>query len=400
MGKEHWWDNDALQPRHVHYKICSTFDSSPEIGSVGRAVDVGCDLFEAPFVPLVVAAPALGRYCVFGNLFARMGIGSDGTIHRLDRHPAASTHPTTPARDSDLRDYLRPQTDRPVRLFDILQHAASDEQARATFRALSDRSRGAPLVLFDALYPEHLLLIGCLIDEAVGAEPLFSVGSSGVESALLAHWQHEGTVAPRPPLPSPVSSDGPLLVLSGSCSPVTAGQIDWAIHSGFEAIALDTTRLLGGSPDQELASVRQQVVSWLKQGHSVVVHTGHGPDDPRVASTRNLLADEHVSDASLVAETTRQVAELLAAVGRACLTAGNVQRVCVAGGDTSSHVARALGIESLEFLAPLSPGAPLCRAHLGGRQDALEFNFKGGQVGDERYFDAVRSGPSLDSAAE
>src|SRR5262249_44943534 len=26
----------ALRPRHVHYKICSTFDSAPAIGSIGR----------------------------------------------------------------------------------------------------------------------------------------------------------------------------------------------------------------------------------------------------------------------------------------------------------------------------------------------------------------------------
>ena len=27
--------------RHVHYKTCSTFDSSPAIGSIGKAIDIG-----------------------------------------------------------------------------------------------------------------------------------------------------------------------------------------------------------------------------------------------------------------------------------------------------------------------------------------------------------------------
>ena len=31
----------ALGAPHVHYKVCSTFDSSPRIGSIGRAMDVG-----------------------------------------------------------------------------------------------------------------------------------------------------------------------------------------------------------------------------------------------------------------------------------------------------------------------------------------------------------------------
>jgi len=50
---------------HVHYKVCSTFDSSPHIGSIGKAADVGGTVFNAPFIPLLVAAPALGRYLRF-----------------------------------------------------------------------------------------------------------------------------------------------------------------------------------------------------------------------------------------------------------------------------------------------------------------------------------------------
>src|SRR5215468_4469541 len=86
----------ALGAPQVHYKVCSTFDSSPKIGSIGRAIDIATDIFRASFVPLLVAAPALGRYTVFGTHFARFGIGSAGEIHRLDRHPSISEHPVTP----------------------------------------------------------------------------------------------------------------------------------------------------------------------------------------------------------------------------------------------------------------------------------------------------------------
>src|SRR5918993_4859105 len=51
----------------VHYKVCSTFDSSPTVGSIGRAIDVGADVFDSRIVPVVVGAPSLRRYCVFGN---------------------------------------------------------------------------------------------------------------------------------------------------------------------------------------------------------------------------------------------------------------------------------------------------------------------------------------------
>ena len=70
-----------------------------------------------------------------------------------------------------------------------------------------------------------------------------------------------------------------------------------------------------------------------------------------------------------------------------------VRRVCLAGGDTSSYAARVMGIEALEMIAPLTPGAPLCRVHAAGRPaDGCEVVFKGGQVGPENYFEMVLKG--------
>jgi len=61
----------------IHYKLCSTFDSSPVVGSIGRAIERGLAMFGSRFVPIVAGAPALGRHCVFGNLFARCGAESE-----------------------------------------------------------------------------------------------------------------------------------------------------------------------------------------------------------------------------------------------------------------------------------------------------------------------------------
>ena len=58
--------------RHVHYKVCSTFDSSATVGSIGKAIDCGKTVFSNKNIPVLGGMPALGRYCVFGNLFARM----------------------------------------------------------------------------------------------------------------------------------------------------------------------------------------------------------------------------------------------------------------------------------------------------------------------------------------
>jgi uncharacterized protein YgbK (DUF1537 family) len=78
---------------------------------------------------------------------------------------------------------------------------------------------------------------------------------------------------------------------------------------------------------------------------------------------------------------------------RGALAQTRVQRLCIAGGDTSSFAARALGIEAVQMVAPLTPGAPLCRAFApNSPADGCEVVFKGGQVGAENYFEIVRKG--------
>ena len=59
----------------------------------------------------------------------------------------------------------------------------------------------------------------------------------------------------------------------------------------------------------------------------------------------------------------------------------------VCGGDTSTHVARSLGVEALEFVAPMAPGGPLCRIHSANETaHGSEIIFKGGQVGRDSFF--------------
>jgi 3-oxoisoapionate kinase len=90
----------------LHYKVCSTFDSAPGIGSIGRAADLAIELLRPSWTPMVVADPGMGRYQVFGHLFAMAG----GVGYRLDRHPTMSRHPTTPMDEADLNRHLARQT--------------------------------------------------------------------------------------------------------------------------------------------------------------------------------------------------------------------------------------------------------------------------------------------------
>jgi len=367
----------ALGVRHVHYKVCSTFDSSPEIGNIGCVLEVAEKKFRAPFVPLLVAAPALGRFTVFGTHFARYGIGSDGKIFRLDRHPSISRHPITPMLEADLRVHLAKQTRKKVALFDILQVAVPEHAARVELnRILTEKP---DVVLFDAIYPEHLARIGSLIDNFASAKkPLFSIGSSGIETALTACW---GKKRRAMAFAQPVKQ---ILVGSGSCSPVTEKQIAWALKNGFAEVFLDARALQ--SPNGyggEITRANTEATKLLQAGRNVIIHTTRAGPDKRIA-------------AKLKERTARFLGVALGAVLWGVLVETKVRRVCIAGGDTSSFAARALGIEALEMIAPLTPGAPLCRAIApDSPADGLEIVFKGGQVGAENYFGVVKRGKNF-----
>ena len=77
---------------------------------------------------------------------------------------------------------------------------------------------------------------------------------------------------------------------------------------------------------------------------------------------------------------------------RALVDSADLTRVVASGGDTSGHVARALGIEALTALAPTIPGAALCKAQATGPADGLEVALKGGQMGSADYFGWIRDG--------
>lgn len=358
---------------HVHYKVCSTFDSSPAVGSIGRAVDLGALLFPNRFIPVLAAAPALGRYTVFGQHFARFGIGSAGAIYRLDRHPSISRHPVTPMAEADLCAHLARQTKKRIALFDIL-HFEPAHEARAHLRQLL--AAHPNVVVFDALTAEHVVRLGPLLDEfAHVRQPLFSVGSSAIETALAALWRR------KRPGPAVVQPARQILVGSGSCSPVTSGQMAWALKHGFVEVPLAAARLADSRAQAgEIGRAADAAAKHLRQNRNVIVHTTRRHPESRIA-------------AQLKTRTAEVLGAALGRVLRQAVAESSVRRLCLAGGDTSSHAARALGIAALQIIAPLTPGAPLCRVHApGSPAHGCEMVFKGGQVGAPDYFKTVWKG--------
>lgn len=353
----------ALGAPICHYKVCSTFDSSPTVGNIGRAAEIGRNAFNAPSIPVVVGAPRLRRYVLFGNLFATMG----DTTYRIDRHPTMSRHPVTPMHESDLRRHLAAQTKLTSALVDLFALETAPQAALA--QAIE---AGAELIIFDTRTSAHLATVGDLL--AAGDAP-FVVGSSGVEDALVAHWQAAGVVADSAEFP-PLDPVDKLLVISGSASPVSAEQIRVAGEHGFALLRLDVRGLVESADAQSV--VVAQAKQLLDSGKSVVLYSAMGPEDDG-------LLQDGMSPANW--RFGRKLAAAQGRIARGLIEQTDLTRLCIAGGDTCSGAVQQLDIFALQMYTPVAPGAPLCRTHSHSmRWDGLQIALKGGQVGQADFF--------------
>ena len=300
---------------------------------------------------MVVAALDMGRYQAFGNLFATV----DGVGYRLDRHPTMARHPVTPMGEADLRLHLARQTERRIGLVDFVAMKRGEADA-ALARELAGRRRGGGARRAGrgdagrgrAAVWEHR------------GERLFAIGSQGLQQALVAHWRAAGLLE-APTTAFRAAAVDRIACVSGSVSPVTAGQIAHAERAGFAAIPLDAARAVDEAAwGRELGRTYRAGAGGAGRGPGS--RSSSRPGARTTRRSRRCARRSRRAGAGAEAVNDRIGAGLGLVLGRVVREAG-LRRAVIAGGDTSGHAALRLGVYALTAIAPLAPGAPLCRAH-------------------------------------
>ena len=232
-----------------------------------------------------------------------------------------AVHPVTPMSELSLRLNLLAQAEgltvREVHLLD-LRRAGGDRVATWGGEAMPQR-----VTVFDALANDDLETIADLIlAEAPRGGPALCVGSGGMSYGIAVFLARRTSASARrsPPMP-PV---GAMLVVSGSCSRLTAEQIERAVEHGWRGVRVDPARLAHADA---LAEQQESVVASLSAGQSVVAYTASGTSDTPDADVAVIGAG-------------------LARIVEASLKRAGVRRLIVAGGDTSGYVVRALPVRA------------------------------------------------------
>lgn len=344
-----------LNADSYHYKVCSTFDSSVDIGNIAKSSETFGLGIRAKWTAIIGGQPSLKRYCLFGNLYAN---ATDNNVYRIDRHPLMMQHPITPMTESDLRLHLQAQGMADVGLVCFTDYSAPID---ALVEQLNTRIQsGETHTLFDVSRHEDLLVIGKLLQHLSTRYKILCIGASSVAQALThgVHRPYTSTAKCK-------ATNKPVLAIAGSRSPATALQIQNATR--FKKRALGPSVVVDNTVSIELLA--QACIADLLAGRNVLVH---------------LQASETYSHSS------QQLAFWMAVLIEKIIVADACSLLTIAGGDTSSLALKRLDPDSLSFIEHFDKGAPLIQSHSQKVYlDELPMILKGGQMGSPDFFDST-----------
>ncbi|WP_347920087.1 four-carbon acid sugar kinase family protein [Paracoccus marcusii] len=328
----------AHVPNLVHVKVCSTFDSGPDLGNIAAFSQAIAKQTGIPDIAVVGGQPSLGRYAVFGTLFAR---GPDNAIHRIDRHPVMSKHPVTPMTEADLIRHLG-------RLgLDGLYYVGRCQQGQDFPR------------FYDVLEQADLNTIGR--DLKACARSLVVMGPSSVAEAWFAGHVGEHISFPTAAVPS----GRPIFAFAGSRSSVTTAQIGAARM--LACLPIDPRNMI------EKGSVAREAFNWVKD---------------RLERRQNVIVYLTAEGSGTITPGTLALvsAEFVKRVVYECRPGGLI----VAGGDTASAIVNAVAPDWLDYADEICAGVPVLRSKVNGAD--LSLALKGGQMGNTDFFEtAIRA---------
>jgi len=324
------------------FKYCSTFDSTPtgNIGPVAEALALALDAHKVIVCP---AFPGTGRSIYQGHLFVNDILLSESGMQN---------HPLTPMTDPDLRRWLAPQT-----TFKVGHVSTHDIHAGKIADALTrEHDLGHRLIVTDAINDADLIEIG----KAAKDLPLIT-GGSGIALGLPANFRQSGKISDQAPVWSP--QPGKCVVLSGSCSIATRGQIKE--HSKTNpAFEIPAESVLDGS-----LTPSDMTETLLKADGIPLAYSSADPEVIKAVQSKFGLEKSAEAIENFFAETAR------------LLTAQGVTRLITAGGETSGAVVEGLTLKTLQIGPEIDPGVPALRA-----SPTLTIALKSGNFGAPDFF--------------
>lgn len=329
--------------KQIYFKYCSTFDSTPK-GNIGPVADALMTFTGAPYSILCPALPVNGRIVKNGILYVN-GVP-------LDESPMKD-HPLTPMWDANLDRLMEPQSRYHSYRIDGRDFSKAAELT-------------APMQEPFYLIPDYVNMEdGNRIAQAFQNLPLLT-GGSGLLEPLAAIWAERTGVQTQIPDPE---TEGKILLLAGSCSSATLGQITYFQTNGYPSLKMDPLKLMNG--EQTAEGIWQFVERESIHGHPVLIYSS---DTPEKVKKYQKAGIENV--AQLLENTIAQLAHRAVDAG--------FSRIIAAGGETSGAVTKALGFHAFYISKSIASGVPVM---IPTENPKIRLVLKSGNFGQQDFFE-------------
>ncbi|RIW29185.1 four-carbon acid sugar kinase family protein [Bacillus salacetis] len=336
-------DNGAEQ---LYSKYCSTFDSRKE-GNIGPIIDSVLEKYNIKYTVIAPALPVNGRVVKEGRLIVN-GVPLDETHMKH--------HPLTPMWDSDLAELMRPQGKyESLKLTHEILELSKEEILKMVEEFGADKEHF--YVIPDYAEEKHALKIVDLFGDLD-----LLTGGSGLMTYLGQKYRKENAASEI----SDSSTSGKAIVLAGSCSAATLQQIEEFQNSGGKSIKIDPVDLVEGKQTKE--EIWEQIESMDED--AVLVYSSDKPENVRKAQQ---AGRDKVS--GMLESTTAFIAKNAEKSG--------VNRIIVAGGETSGAVTQVLGYDSYLVGESIAPGVPVM---VPLENKNLRLVLKSGNFGQKDFF--------------
>ncbi len=337
--------------RQIIFKYCSTFDSTPA-GNIGPVTEALMDDLGADLAIVCPAFPTNGRTVYRGHLFVGDQLLSESPM---------KDHPLTPMTDSSLVRLMQAQTRSSVGL--VTREVVARGAAAVRNAFASARSGGHRVVVVDAITDDDLRVIG-----EAAADLKLVTGGSGIAIGLPENFRRAGLLGENTGARRFEAPAGRSVMLAGSCSAATRGQIEAAIAAGTPSFRIDPLAIAEGSVSP------RAVVDWVAASADAVplVYSSADPEAVRAAQAR------------LGRERAGELVEHFLADVAAALRERGYSRFLVAGGETSGAVVGALGVSALLIGPEIDPGVPW--THSLGDDRPVALALKSGNFGGVDFF--------------
>ncbi len=328
------------------FKYCSTFDSTPR-GNIGPIIDSLLEEFNAKYTIISPALPINGRTVKNGHLLV-----NDIPL----QESYMKNHPITPMWSSKISELLKEQGK--YNAYDISVDDMENEET--LLKNLNQYEKESHFYLIPDYYD---ISHGALIIKKFGDLKVLT-GSSGLAYELGQKFNTEDKNIIKRPVEDKPGDSG--IVISGSCSVTTQKQIETFISKGNNALRLYPESLLCG--DQTF----ENIMSFLKQN-----------DDKEIliySFSENRDDNEGLYDQE---EKSKILESTMGRIGIEALRQG-INRIIVAGGETSGAVIKRLDYKSFIIGESISPGVPVL---IPEEDTGVRLVLKSGNFGDVDFFE-------------